>query len=88
MADEFRRYRLEQFRVLIGVLEIAGGIGLAAGFYFPWLTLLASLGLSILMVMGALVRARLRDSLGQMLPAIFFFAISFFVFVSELKLIL
>lgn len=87
MADEFRRYKLEQFKELIGILEIAGGLGLAAGFFIPWLTLLASLGLAILMLMGLIVRARLRDSFLQMLPALLFLSMSSFVVWRELQLI-
>ena len=84
MADEFARYGLKQYRVLIGVLQILGALGLAAGFYFPYLTTAASLGLAILMLMGVVVRILIRDSLLQAAPAFFFFVLNTAIFARSL----
>ncbi len=35
LVVEFERYRLSKFRVLTGVLEVLGAIGLLVGFVFP-----------------------------------------------------
>jgi uncharacterized membrane protein YphA (DoxX/SURF4 family) len=72
MKQEFERYGLHQFRVLTGLLEIAGGSGLLIGFFSstPFLSLLASLGLALLMICGIGVRLKIKDSFLQCLPAI------------------
>lgn len=69
MEAEFKRYGLEPFRFGVGLLEIAGGLGLLAGLYFPPLTVAAGGGLALLMAMGVVVRWRLRDTWAQMAPA-------------------
>lgn len=72
MVEEFERFGLARFRVLTGVLEILGAIGLAIGFFVPVLRVAAAIGLCVLMSMGALHRIRQRDSLPEMAPALLF----------------
>lgn len=86
MIQEFSRYGLAKMRLLTGVLQVFGALGLIAGFYVPFLTLLASLGLGILMFMGVIVRLRIRDSLLQTSPALFFCMLNFFIFWHSLEL--
>ncbi len=69
MKAEFERYGLSPFRPWIGLLEILGGLGLWLGLFLPLLTLAASAGLALLMMMGVIVRWRLRDTLMQVAPA-------------------
>lgn len=66
---EFRRYRLERYRKLVGSLQLIGSIGLIGGLWLPPLGTAAALGLGVLMVMGLMVRLRLHDTVVQMLPA-------------------
>lgn len=66
---EFRRYRLERYRKLVGSLQLIGSIGLIGGLWLPPLGTAAALGLGALMAMGLMVRLRLRDTVIQMLPA-------------------
>lgn len=73
---EFERYGLPSFRVLTGILEVLGSLGLALGFYYPIFTTLASAGLSALMFCGMLVRIRIKDSLIQILPAFILFCLN------------
>jgi uncharacterized membrane protein YphA (DoxX/SURF4 family) len=72
MFREFSRYKLSQFRITIGVLQIVGSIGLAVGFFVPWLALLASLGLAIQMFLGVVVRIRIKDNFVLIIPALIF----------------
>jgi hypothetical protein len=80
MVSEFERYKLSAFRVPIGVLQILASFGLTAGFFFPWIAVLSSLGLAIQMFFGVVVRVRIRDSFVQALPAMIFCILNSFIF--------
>ena len=69
LVAEFERYRLARFRALVGSLEVAGGLGLIAGWWFPPLQTAAAAGLFALMVCGLWARWRIRDPWYAMLPA-------------------
>lgn len=69
MVGEFERFGLARFRVLTGVLEVLGALGLLVSYAIPALVPLAAGGLSLLMFLGVLTRVRLRDSLAQIFPA-------------------
>jgi hypothetical protein len=70
LVAEFERYRLARFRVLVGSLEVAGALGLIAGWWFPPLLIAAAAGLSALMLCGLWARWRIRDRWYAMLPAL------------------
>lgn len=70
MAREFERFGLARFRTLTGLLEVFGGVGSLIGVWYPPLLLLASGGLTVLMVLGVAVRLRVRDGLFLTLPAL------------------
>lgn len=69
LVAEFERYRLARWRVLVGSLEVAGALGLIAGWWFPPLQTAAAAGLFALMVCGLWARWRIRDPWYAMLPA-------------------
>ena len=69
LVAEFERYRLPQYRVLVGSLEVAGALGLIAGWWFPPLQAAAAAGLAALMLCGLWARWRIRDPWYAMLPA-------------------
>lgn len=79
MIDEFERFGVPQFRVLTGVLEISGALGLAAGFLFPPLRVMAAAGLGILMTMVVIQRIQQRDSFVEMLQALVFAIITLWI---------
>lgn len=70
MSEEFNRFRLSILkRKITGALQIIGALGLLAGlFYYP-LGLVASLGLSILMLLGFGVRLKIKDGFFQTIPS-------------------
>ena len=70
MAREFERFGMARFRVLAGVLEIAGGIGLLAGLWSLQLLAASAFGLSALMLFAVGLRIRSRDGIWLTLPAI------------------
>ena len=69
LVAEFERYGLAQWRALVGSLEVAGALGLLAGWWFPPLLIAAAAGLSALMLCGLWARWRIRDPWYAMLPA-------------------
>lgn len=79
MAAEFERYGLARWRLWVGGLEIAGALGLLAGYWLPPLTPAAAAGLSVLMGLGLLTRVRIRDPWVSMVPAAVFLVLNLFI---------
>jgi len=79
MRAEFERYGLDQFRKLIGVLQLLGGLGLLVGFSWRPALIVASGGLSLLMLMGFCVRIKMKDSLLQSMPSFIFMLLNGYV---------
>lgn len=84
MVAEFSRYQLPTFRILTGVLEVAGGLGMLAGLFFPRLLILAAAGLAALMFLGVLVRFRIRDPFLAAVPALFLMLLNLFILAGTL----
>lgn len=58
-VENFRRFGYSQwFRIVTGSLEVLGGIGLLIGIWLPWLTVLASAGLTLVMLGAFLTEVR------------------------------
>ena len=72
MIEEFKRFGMDSQRKLTGVLQLAGGVGLLAGFLNDYLGLLASGGLCLLMLAGFGIRLNMRDGILKTLPSFFF----------------
>jgi len=80
MKTEFLRYRLAPYRRIVGVLQLVGALGLILGYlYAPVLQAIAAGGLAVLMVLGFLVRLRIRDSFMQAAPSFLFAVLNAFV---------
>lgn len=81
MKNEFKRFQLEKLGLLVVFLEILGAVGLLVGFWFyKPLLIIASGGLALLMLMGLIVRLKLKDSLWISLPALFYMFLNFYIF--------
>lgn len=85
LKAEFKRFGLEKYGLLTGILEILGAIGMLAGLSIPVLLTVSSFGLGILMMLGFGVRIKIKDSLWQSAPAFFFMLLNFYIFYSSLK---
>ncbi|MEJ1221884.1 DoxX family protein [Sediminicola sp. 1XM1-17] len=81
MKLEFIRYGLNrQQRLLTGLLQILGSLGLLLGLFMsPILCLVASLGLFLLMLLGLMVRIRIKDSILKSSPALIYALINLFL---------
>ncbi len=69
MRAEFERFGLTRLRRTTGALEVLGGMGLLIGLAQPIVLALAAGGLAVLMLLGMLVRFRVRDRIVEILPA-------------------
>tara|TARA_R110002033_G_scaffold3244_1_gene19115 strand:- start:161 stop:424 length:264 start_codon:yes stop_codon:yes gene_type:complete len=86
MKAEFIRYRLTGFRKVIGGLQILGALGLAFGyFYNTMLQATAAAGLTILMILGFVVRLKIKDSLFQSTPSFFYAVLNAIIFLLLLE---
>ncbi len=83
MKAEFRRYGLSKFRLLTGALELIGGVGIIIGLVkLPIIFLISTGGLSLLMLLGIFARLKINDKFVSILPAIFFFSLNLYLFIS------
>jgi hypothetical protein len=84
MQNEFKRFKLEKFTILTGVLELLGGIGLLVGLKFGFILLISSGGLALLMLLGFGVRLKIKDSFLLTMPSLFFMLLNLYVFLIAL----
>ena len=88
MKSEFIRYGLENSRELVGGLQLLGALGLILGYYYsPVIQALAAAGLSILMILGFLVRLQIRDSLIQSAPSLIYAVLNIILFIMLLDIL-
>ena len=85
MVSEFKRYGLGTYRRLTGCLQILGALTLLGGLFYLPFTIIGSAGLSILMWMGFAVRIRIRDSLIQSTPALFYAVLNMVILFTALQ---
>lgn len=86
MKEEFKRFGLEKLGLTVIVLEILGATGLLVGLKFNLILLISSLGLSLLMLAGVLVRIKIKDTIWISLPAFFYMVLNGFVFCKAMNL--
>jgi hypothetical protein len=84
MRNEFKRFGLEKFTTLIGILELLGGLGMFIGLKFHFVLLISSCGLAILMFLGFGVRLKMKDGLWLSFPAAFFMLLNLYIFLKAM----
>ena len=84
MRNEFKRFELEKFTTLTGILELLGGIGLLVGLKFGFIILISSGGLALLMLLGLGVRLKMKDGFWLSFPSLFFMLLNLYVFIVAL----
>lgn len=88
MVEEFERFGLSRFRKFTGILEVLGAVGLLVGYFFlPPLVIMASGGLTLLMILGVGVRLRTGPPVSAALPALAMALINLFIFVYAIRLV-
>jgi uncharacterized membrane protein YphA (DoxX/SURF4 family) len=79
MQEEFDRYGLNKFRNLVGGLQLLGGIGLLAGQLWQPILVVSSGGLAVLMLMGFIVRVKMKDGFLPSLPSFIFMILNAYI---------
>lgn len=85
MKKEFKRFNLEKLGLLTVTFQFLGATGLLLGLKYSPLLPLSSLGLSLLMLCGLIVRIRIKDSVWVSLPAVFFMVLNLLIFWLAIK---
>lgn len=80
MRNEFKRFELEKFTTLTGILELLGGVGLLVGLKVSFIMLISSGGLALLMLLGFGVRIKAKDRFWLSFPSLFFMLLNLYVF--------
>ena len=84
--DEFERFGFSDFRLLIALFQIFGGIGLLISFHKIKLVEISS-GILTIMMAGALItRIIIKDDLTLCLPALGYLLINSFIFIKSIKI--
>jgi len=79
MKDEFERYGLDQFRKLVGLLQVLGGSGLMVGLAWQPALIAASGGLTLLMMIGFGVRIKMKDGFWESMPSFIFMLLNGYI---------
>ena len=80
MKKEFKRFGLEKMGLFTIILEILGALGLLIGVLYHPILIISSLGLSLLMFAGVLVRIKVKDNLWISLPAFLYMLVNAYIF--------
>ena len=81
MVEEFYRFGLSDAqRRLTGGLQILGALGVVTGVLVPEAGLVATAGLTLLMLLGFAVRLKIKDSVMASLPSFVFMALNAYLF--------
>ena len=80
MKKEFKRFGLEKMGLFTIILEILGALGLLIGVLYRPILIISSLGLSLLMFAGVLVRIKVKDNMWISLPAFLYMLVNAYIF--------
>jgi hypothetical protein len=87
MKSEFRRFNLEKVGLLAVVLQLLGASGLIVGLRINPILIISSGGLATLMLLGLVVRVRLKDSLVVSIPALVLCVVNGYICLKALVLL-
>jgi uncharacterized membrane protein YkgB len=76
LKREFTRYGFGSQRALIGGLQLCAAVGLLAGLSQPWMGRAAAGGLAVMMLGAVGVRIRIKDTILQTTPALFYLVLN------------
>ena len=84
MLSEYERWGYKNQRILLGCLQLLGGIGLFLGIVNSLLLSVASFLLTFMMLTAVYVRIKIKDSIIQMFPAILYMVVNFIILYNSL----
>ena len=85
MKSEFKRWGISKFRFIVGCAQLTGGFGLLIGYYFQIMTLISSFGLTLLMLLGFILRFTVKDGVIKSIPAFFYLLVNLYIFLINLN---
>ncbi|MFC5529827.1 DoxX family protein [Cohnella yongneupensis] len=76
-VDLFNSIKLPQgFRVITGIIQLIGSIGLIIGYWYPGIAAWTGVGICIMMLLACLSHIKVKHSFGTMFPAVLNLAIA------------
>ena len=84
MLSEYARWGYKNQRILLGCLQLLGGIGLLIGIANPVLLSVAAFLLTFMMITAVFVRIKINDNIIQMFPAILYTVLNFIILYNSL----
>ena len=88
MKDEFSRWGVQKYRILISCVQLLSGFSLLLSFFYPFLVIYCS-SIFFTMMLGAIfVRIRIKDSFLDTLPALLYFFLNAIILYIELQRII
>ena len=88
MLSEYARWGYKNQRILLGCLQLLGGVGLLVGIINSTLLIIASFLLTFMMITAVFVRIKIKDNIIQMSPAIFYTVLNFIILYNSLAQLL
>lgn len=85
MKSEFKRFNLEKLGLIIILFQFLGAAGLLVGLIYHPILIVSSLGLFLQMLLGLIVRIKLKDGLWVSLPAFFFLILNGYIFSTNIN---
>ena len=83
MKIEYNRWGYPEQRIILGSLQLLGGLGLFLGFIFEPLIPLSSASLMLLMLAAVGVRIKIEDQPLRIIPALFYAVLNFSILVNS-----
>lgn len=87
MDKEFKRFRLPNISIFIAFSQLSASIGLILGLVNNTLLIFSSAGLTTMMLIACLVRFRVKDTLLESLPALFYLILNTVILLYSLGLL-
>ena len=87
MEEEFKRFGLPNISLFIAFSQLSGSIGLIFGLFHPIILIFSSAGLTTMMLIACLVRIRVKDTLLESLPALFYLILNTVILLYSLDLL-
>ena len=87
MEEEFKRFGLPHISLFIAFSQLSGSIGLIFGLFHPIILIFSSAGLTTMMLIACVVRFRVKDTLLESLPAIFYLVLNTVILIYSLNLL-
>ena len=85
MQDEIDRWGFSNFKYFLGLCQLFGGFGLLIGLKWPYLALIMSFLLLLMMLSALIVRFKIKDPIIRYLPASFFLIVNAYIFLNLLE---